>query len=55
MTPPANAVREDYDVELYSDTDPWDEVAEHFDRSIHVSFRIEYREQNRWKYTFFYL
>jgi len=55
MTPPANAVREDYDVELYSDTDLWDEVAEHFDRSIHVSFRIGYREQNRWKYTFFYL
>ncbi len=32
MKPPANAVRGKYDVGLYSDTDPGDEVAEHFDR-----------------------
>ena len=43
MKPPANAVRGKYDVGLYSDTDPGDEVAEHFDRGIPVCIRIGYR------------
>jgi len=43
MKPPANAVRGKYDVGLYSDTDPGDEVAEHFDRGTPVCIRIGYR------------
>ena len=36
MKPPANAVRGMHDVGLYSDTDPGNEVAEHFDRGTPV-------------------
>ena len=43
MKPPASAVRGKYDVGFYSDTDPGDEVAEHFDRCSPVSIRIGYR------------
>ena len=43
MKPQANAVRVKYDVGLYSDTDPGDEVAEHFDWLASVSIRIGYR------------
>ena len=43
MKPPANAVRGEHDVGLYSNTDPGNEMVEHFNRQAPVSIRSGYR------------
>ena len=55
MKPPANAVRGKHDVGLYSDTDPGDEVAEHFDRGTPVCIRIGYAKKLVEIYSYYVL